>query len=408
MNRPACLASQRSFRLLLAALLTASSPAALSAGEALKLKRGISISHVFGWAPYDTASRAYLDPLLNADDRILKVSDAAALHGAGLDFIRLAVDPGPFLSASDSQLEEKLFGAVDTLNAIGLAVIVDFHPSDLNPAYSPAALTAGAQSPAFTAYLGLLKKTAQRLQNYAPGRVALELMNEPPVDNRDWQPMLEAAYRAARASAPTLTLVAGGGLLNSADSLIDLDPASLGNDPNVIYTFHYYDPGQFTHQGAPWNAYRYFTGVPYPPTTTGIRESLEVTADAIRKSKLTSVEKSKEQLFATEELGRYLASSFERTSIAWSFDRVADWAKRHDIAPSRILLGEFGVRILSLPSLGANRLRWLQDVRQEAEARGFAWSAWVYKGAGGFEMAASADTSSLEIGAAIALGLRAR
>ena len=38
------------------------------------------------------------------------------------------------------------------------------------------------------------------------------------------------------------------------------------DDPNIIYTFHYYDPFIFTHQGATWSAKGLpeLKGVPFP------------------------------------------------------------------------------------------------------------------------------------------------
>ena len=39
-------------------------------------------------------------------------------------------------------------------------------------------------------------------------------------------------------------------------------------DGNVIYNFHFYDPHEFTHQGAYWDApwWSYMHGIPYPAT----------------------------------------------------------------------------------------------------------------------------------------------
>ncbi len=73
--------------------------------------------------------------------------------------------------------------------------------------------------------------------------------------------------RTARAAAPQLTLVASGACGSMIAGLEALDPARLG-DANLIYTFHFYEPYVFSHQGAPWMTsepmYRYLNAVPWP------------------------------------------------------------------------------------------------------------------------------------------------
>jgi hypothetical protein len=49
--------------------------------------------------------------------------------------------------------------------------------------------------------------------------------------------------------------------------LTSLDPAPYLGDPNVLFTFHYYDPFVFTGQGLSWlldGRYRYLTGLTWP------------------------------------------------------------------------------------------------------------------------------------------------
>src|SRR5205085_182424 len=55
---------------------------------------------------------------------------------------------------------------------------------------------------------------------------------------------------------PTRPVIIGGENYSGIDSLATL---ALPDDPNVVPTFHYYDPFDFTHQGASW-------AHPTPPT----------------------------------------------------------------------------------------------------------------------------------------------
>ena len=137
-----------------------------------------------------------------------------ALRRIGFDFVRLAVDPGPFLQFKGPRrdyIDRFLMDQVSLILASGLSVIVDFHPSDMHEDYLAAALTRGVATPMFQDYLGLLARVALLLDGLQSSRVALEVMNEPPARPLAWAPMLWAAYSTIRSRAPRLLLVLDGG-----------------------------------------------------------------------------------------------------------------------------------------------------------------------------------------------------
>jgi endoglucanase len=87
---------------------------------------------------------------------------------------------------------------------------------------------------------------------------------------------------------------------------------------------------------------------------------------------------------------------------------MARWARDHSVPMHRVVLGEFGVmdnEQRGLATRQAERLRWFSDVREEAEARGFAWAAWVYSGSIGFSLVRHAGSPELEPAIVKALGL---
>jgi endoglucanase len=113
------------------------------------------------------------------------------------------------------------------------------------------------------------------------------------------------------------------------------------------------------------------------------------TAASIASSDLPSAQKSLAILDARERLESYRRSAFDRGTIARNFDRIVGWAREHRMPPDRIILGEFGARKQDGPlgqARNAERAQWLRDVREEAEARGFIWAAWVYRDTGGFSL----------------------
>jgi hypothetical protein len=84
------------------------------------------------------------------------------------------------------------------------------------------------------------------------------------------------------------------------------------------------------------------------------------------------------------------------------------WARDHSVPAHRIILGEFGAMNNEQRGLAtgqAERLRWLSDVREEAEARGFAWAAWVHSGSVGFSLVKHNGSLEIDPGVLQALGL---
>ena len=85
--------------------------------------------------------------------------ELSVLRRVGFDFVRFAVDPGPFLQWQDSRrdyLDQMLISRIRMILSYDLSVIVDFHPSDIHPDYLAEKITAGSDKPLFKEYLRLL------------------------------------------------------------------------------------------------------------------------------------------------------------------------------------------------------------------------------------------------------------
>ncbi len=383
-----------------------------SADNGTSFRRGIGISHAMAWARIEVGpAHSFAFPPFSDQGNALTRDELRTLRRTGFDFVRLAVDPGPFLQFQGphrAALDDILMDRVRRILAAGLSVVVDFHPSDLHSDYTARALTAGLDTPAFRDYLRMLERTAGLLDRLHSKKVALELMNEPPVHAGAWQPMLEAAYAVVRHRSTDLPLVIEGGDEASAADLVAMRTAPFANDDALLFSFHYYDPYQFTHQGAPWNAARYLTDVPYPALARPLADSLDATAAAIAATDLERDAKSSAYRDAQRQLESYRRSAFDRNTIAQKFDDIANWARARGVPSARLMLGEFGARNTELQLDGrraSERAQWFRDVREEAEAHGFGWVAWTYRGSGGFGLVGSETGDELGPGVAAALGL---
>jgi endoglucanase len=401
--------AQRIAGMVVGACLAIAPAFARDAQSAAGFRRGIGVADALAWAPVEPPpSRAFVFPPFDPSIEAL-ANELRVLRRTGFDFVRLAVDPGPFLQFQGSRrdhLDDLLTSRVRLILSAGLSVIVDFHPSDQHEDYTAKALTRGVQTPGFQAYMRLLVHTAALLERLHSRGIALEIMNEPPVTPDRWQPMLEAAYGAIRERAPYLLLVLDGGDEGSPEGMVALGKFS--SDPAAVFSFHYYDPYQFTHQGAPWVGARYLADVPYPALARALQDSLGASAALIATSDLTSSQKSLAILDARQRLESYRKSAFDRGAIAQSFDRIASWARDHRVPMKRVILGEFGAMRQDGGRGGlrhAERAAWIHDVREEAEAHGFIWAAWVYRGSGGFSLVKDEEGTELDPAVIEALGL---
>ncbi len=382
---------------------------AAQAQDAAKgFRRGIGVSHMMAWAPLEPApSTSFVFPPFSYSEAAF-ARELSVIHRVGFDFVRFAVDPGPFLQWQDSRrdyLDRMLTSQVQLILSHDLSVIVDLHPSDMHPAYLAEKIAAGPDAPLFQEYLRLLAHLGALLDGLRSSRVALEIMNEPPPRAAVWRPMLEAAYSTVRKNAPKLLLVLDGGEQGNLEGTTTLDGRS--QDPNILFSFHYYRPWQFTHQGLTGMAAQYLTDVPYPALARPLQDGMAATDATITAAKLDASQKTQAELTARHDLETYRASSFDRSTIAADFDKVARWARDHSVPAQRVILGEFGAmnnEQRGLATRQAERQRWFSDVRQEAQARGFAWAAWVHSGSIGFSLVKHPGSPELDPAILQALG----
>jgi hypothetical protein len=196
--------------------------------------------------------------------------------------------------------------------------------------------------------------------------------------------MLKTLVARARAGNPDITLIVTGSCISTPDGLAALDASALG-DRNLIYTFHYYEPFTFTHQGAqfiPWPD-KYLDGVPWPASARPIGEPLALLSQNLQRMELDDAQRETALAGARNNLRKFYASEAGPELIEQRFAEVTAWAKEQGIPPGRILIGEFGVLRHQPENPGAlceDRVRWLADVRSTAERDGFAWAYFNYDG----------------------------
>ena len=333
--------------------LAAAQPPAVPPQRLALLARGVNLSHWL-WLTGPRSGHARLE--------FITPDDLAGLRSAGLTHVRLPFEPADLWDPAEHALKGSglldLRLAIERCLAAELAVIVDAHPTQA-PWSAPDDPQGLAELERFWSAL------ARDLSATEPDRVFLEILNEPH-DLKDpalW-PAAQARIAAAiRAAAPRHTIIATGDDWSNIPGLLRLKPLP---DPNIVYTFHFYEPHNFTHQGATWGwpPWKHMKGLPYPSTP----ETLATIAATIE---------DKQAHDATLAYGKERWNAAEiRARIA----KAADWSRTNRVP---IYCGEFGVYTAFSPRDA--RIAWLHDTAAALAESNIGWAMWDYTG--GFALA---------------------
>ena len=344
--------------------------------RAQHLKRGINVSHWFSQNASDYSA--------HHTDTETTPEDIAIIAKLGFDNVRLSVDATPLEQSPrgadglNAELMTRLDRALDTILADGMAVQVDLHPEE---AYKQGIRTNNAS---VDRLVQLWRRLAAHYANRDPERVFFEIMNEPEEnDPYRWAGMQARVAVAIREAAPRHTIIATGPNYSDIVDLLTQHPLP---DGNVIYNFHFYDPHEFTHQGASWGApyWIYEHGIPYPPTEDSMAELVRQIPDPADRYKLEN----------------YWLDHWDAHRIRLMIDEAAAWAHENNVP---LICNEFGAyREVTAP---ASRLAWLHDVRTALEADGIGWAMWDYHNGFGVAVKDASGKSVVDPQTVEALGL---
>lgn len=281
------------------------------------------------------------------------IEDFRNIKSLGADVIRLPINLHAMTSGKPDYVLDPLFlefldQAVDMAEKTGIHIILDNHSFD------PVAPT----DPDIERVL--LKVWPQMAAHFKDRSdyVLYEVLNEPHgIDVAKWGRVQGKVVEAIRKIDSRHAIVVGAANYNN---IHDLKRLPKYPDANLIYTFHFYDPMLFTHQGAAWTSPSLadLAGVPYPPDSGPI----------------PPLPQSLKGTWWTERLANYAKEgSFEQMK------RTLDLAIQfRDERGVRLFCGEFGV--YKPNSADADRIRWYRDVREYLEKTHIAWTSWDYRG----------------------------
>ena len=192
-------------------------------------------------------------------DNPIRDSDFAIIKAAGFNSVRIPVRWQKNSDYSAHTVDpDRLNGVLEDIRlaiANGLAVVVDFHHYyELNCAGGGQGKNGESCSYNATDYLaekqhflGLWSHVAAALNVLPDDMVVFEILDEPTIPNAELvNQLMYDAYQVIRACAHGKTIMFES---YHAAKFSDLSKLRLPADGNIIYSGHYYDPYEFTHQG---------------------------------------------------------------------------------------------------------------------------------------------------------------
>ncbi len=235
-------------------------------------------------------------------------------HEYAADTPPYTIDPGFF---------DRVEWAINQALTNDLIIVFNMHH------YDPLYANPAAEKEKF---LAMWRQIAERFKDMPNDKVVFEILNEPhdKLTASLWNDYLREAHAIIRESNPDRYLMIG-----SAEwgGLAAMNTLQLPDDDKLIFTVHYYEPFQFTHQGAEWN--------PGADAWCGTR---------------------------------WTATDAQKNFILGRLNEVAEWAKARNNV--HVFLGEFGVyKKCALPE---DQARWVDFIARESEKRGFSWGYWEF------------------------------
>ena len=279
--------------------------------------------------------------------------DLENIKSLGCDVIRLPINLHYMTDGEPNYTVDPLFfyfldQIVDWCEELELHLILDNHTFDV---------TANTDVNVDKVLVPVWTQMAEHYKGRST-RLVYEILNEPHgIADARWGQIQQTVIDAIRAVDQTHTIVVTGAGWGSYNNLKYLP---VYTDPNLIYSFHFYDPFMFTHQGASWTdpSMVPLAGVPFPYN-------------------------SRYMPTCPEELkGTWIESSLRAYRTEGTVSRVRqlinvaiDFSNQRHVP---VFCGEFGV--YKPNSADTQRVYWYEIVCQYLEDNGIPRTSWDYQG----------------------------
>ncbi|VBB47312.1 Glycoside hydrolase family 5 [uncultured Paludibacter sp.] len=307
----------------------------------IPFSRGVNLT---GWFQTSNARQIQFSKYTKKDFQNIK--------SLGCDVIRLPINLFGMTSGNPDYTLDPLFlefldEAVNWAEELQMHLILDNHSTDDLASKNP-----DLESILVKVWTQMAEHFSNRSQY-----ISFEIMNEPNgITTQTWGEIQQKAINAIRASDKSHFIIVGGASWNTYSELSSLPYYT---DTKLIYTFHFYDPFVFTHQGATWSSpsMASLANVPFPYNASTMPST------------------------PSDLVGTWIESALNNYKYDGNVAKVKsliDLAVNFKTARNaNVYCGEFGVYIPN--SNDADRVFWYSEVRKYLEEKGIPWTTWDFQ-----------------------------
>lgn len=212
------------------------------------LSKGINLSHYEQyWVEPNELCKKDLRPMLDA------------IRKAGFNSVRVPVAFDHFMQPQSQEIRadllQQLVNLYNMASRLDMKMVLVYHYGKLTDENTE---TETAR------IIRIWKQVISNMYTLSTEKLYFELYNEPTIDPDLWKTTATKLVRELRKEDPERIFIIGGTNYNGANDLIRMGNLPI-HDHKILYTFHFYEPYIFTHQGADWTPEKTFiTGFPYP------------------------------------------------------------------------------------------------------------------------------------------------
>lgn len=290
--------------------------------------------------------------------------DLQNIKSLGCDVVRLPITLHYMTNGAPNYVIDPIFfnyldQVIDWTEELKLNLIIDNHTIEV-------ATSKTVEAP-------LLKIWPQMAKHYKSRSTAIfyEILNEPnTLLPSDWATIQAKVVDSIRAYDPIHTIVVTGADWGGIGGLTALKKLP---DTNLIYSFHFYDPMLFTHQGASWTnpSQADLANVPFP-------------YDAAR---MPACPASLKGSWVETSLKYNYINDGTVAKLKSSIDVAVKYAAANGI---KMFCGELGVYNIKSPDL--DRIGWYKSVTGYLAEKSVPWIMWDYQGGFGLFKVGTSET----------------
>ena len=280
--------------------------------------------------------------------------DFEQLKSLGVDVVRLPITLHSMTSGAPNYTLDTLFlyfldKVVDWAEEADMNLILDNHVTE--------SITTNVDQ----ILIPVWTQMAEHFKNRSV-KIFYEILNEPHgITDVRWNTIQQLVVSAIRKVDQKHTIIIGPGEWNNYNNLFNMPVYS---DTNLIYTFHFYDPFIFTHQGANWTSpsLEPLSGVPFPYNANSMPAC---------PTELTGT-------WVQTELASGYKNNGTVANVKGLLNVAVNFKKSRKVP---VFCGEFGVYRTNSPN--EDRVFWYETVRKFFEENNIPWTIWDYKGSFG-------------------------